>query len=809
MKNNILKYFILLLSVLVILIVYLSTVGIETDKFNDQIKKRITLINKKIDIDLNKIKLTLDPFKLKIYAKTVGTTVYFSKKPLALESIKTQVSLSSLIKNKISSSNIEVKTKSILLNDLIKFIRTTNNKHELFILEKIVKKGHVIIDLSLNIDEKGKLKNDYIIEGLIKDASINFLDRANFKNINFNFNFQKDNYHFDKINFKAEEVDFISKKLNVKRKKNSFLIDAVVENDQSSLNSNILKLLNLSFENIIVDDTKFKTNNEFSLEINEKFKVKNVILNSDINITQLKYKNLKIINKYFPEVDDLILLDNHKLNLNYKDKNLSIKGEGQIQFNAEEVDDIKYFINKKDNDLSIDSELFLKNIVLEQQDFLKIFFPQTNKNINFNNQKLKINFKNNNLTFSGYGKFKIDKDFEDIDYLIEKEKNKISFNTNLNVKNTKFIIDNINYEKRDDSQMYLQINGEIKNNKNLNINNFIINEENNNIKIKNLSLNDSNQIIKVDEANFNYVDIENKKNIYNIKKVEGKKYLIDGTLFNANSLISNLLDADDKKENNFFENNISMDLNFDEVYLDKVYFVKDLKGKINIINNKVEEADILAFYNNSQNIKFTIKTNNQGEKITTLFSSKAKPLVDRYKFIKGFKDDREGYLDFYSLKKDGVSTSKLVIDNFKVKEIPALAKLLALASLQGIADLLTGEGIRFTDFEMNFTNQDKLMKIQELYAIGPAISILLEGYIEEDKLISLRGTLVPATTINRSIASIPLLGDLLIGKKVGDGVFGVSFKIKGPPKDLETTVNPIKTLTPRFITRTLEKIKKN
>ena len=41
------------------------------------------------------------------------------------------------------------------------------------------------------------------------------------------------------------------------------------------------------------------------------------------------------------------------------------------------------------------------------------------------------------------------------------------------------------------------------------------------------------------------------------------------------------------------------------------------------------------------------------------------------------------------------------------------------------------------------------------------------------------------------------------------GVFGVSFKIKGPPKKLKTTVNPIKTLTPRFITRTLEKIKRN
>ena len=69
--------------------------------------------------------------------------------------------------------------------------------------------------------------------------------------------------------------------------------------------------------------------------------------------------------------------------------------------------------------------------------------------------------------------------------------------------------------------------------------------------------------------------------------------------------------------------------------------------------------------------------------------------------------------------------------------------------------------------------------------------------------------MVPATTINRSIASIPFIGNLLVGKKVGEGVFGVSFKVKGPSTKLETTVNPIKTLTPRFITRTLEKIKKN
>ena len=162
----------------------------------------------------------------------------------------------------------------------------------------------------------------------------------------------------------------------------------------------------------------------------------------------------------------------------------------------------------------------------------------------------------------------------------------------------------------------------------------------------------------------------------------------------------------------------------------------------------------------------------------------------------------------YSIKENKISSSLLKIYDFRLKELPALTKLLTLASLQGIADILSGEGVGFDEFEMKFENKKKLMDIKEIYAIGPAISILMEGYVQEDELISLRGTLVPATTINKFVGSIPILGDILVGKKTGEGVFGVSFKIKGPPKDLKTTVNPIKTLTPRFITRTLEKIKK-
>jgi len=268
-----------------------------------------------------------------------------------------------------------------------------------------------------------------------------------------------------------------------------------------------------------------------------------------------------------------------------------------------------------------------------------------------------------------------------------------------------------------------------------------------------------------------------------------------------------MFESSDDNVFNIFENlNSKIKIDLKQVYIDKINYLDELKALAEFKNNKIKNLVLDSVFPNKKDLKLTINTTENGEKVTTVFTNFPKPIVSRYKFIKGFE---KGTLDFQSIKKNDVSRSVLKIFNFKVKEVPALAKLLSLASLQGIADILTGEGIRFTDFEMIFSNEAKLMTIDEIYAIGPAISILSEGYIEKDSLISLRGTLVPARTINRTISSIPLLGDILVGKKVGEGVFGVSFKVKGPPKNLKTTVNPIKTLTPRFITRTLEKIKKN
>ena len=807
MTKKIIKYIPIVLGIFVLLTIYLSTVGIETEKFNNQIQNLVKQKNDKFDISLKKIKLTLDPLNFKINAKTIDTKIIFKGKLIELEYLKTQISLNSFLKSQLVTSQIEVSTKPILLKNFASFTRSINNRPELFFLERLIKKGYLIADLKFSFDEFGKLKEDYKINGLVKEGEISFFKKNKLEKINFIFNITENNFNFRNISFDTKNINFLSEKLNIKKDNKNYLLKGIIRNKNSPLNEELLQIIKLKYPQFDLINTNFETNNDFSFDIDNKFKIKNLEINSNILIESSQFKKNNLISKNFIEINELIDLKDHKIKASYANKKLSLEGKGQIKFqNKYEL--IEYEVINKGSDLDLISNIELSELDIKNQNLIREYLPKTKDVLNLKNHKIKLNYKDSNLSLKGSGKIKLNKEFNKIGYFFSTKNKKYNFETDLEINDTPIKIDFINYAKNKNLNSQLKINGNYNKKFGIDFKKISLLSKNNNFVVNNLTLDKNNKLMKVDKIDLNYFDNSNVKNKFVLKRIKNNNYELKGSTLNADTIITNLIEGKDDQQLDIFRENININLNFSEVYIDNDNIVKNLNGKLRIVDNKVDQANIFALFDNNNNFTFTINNKN-GEKITTLFSSKARPLVKRYKFIKGFEDSQEGYLDFYSSKKDDVSNSKLIIDNFKVKEIPVLAKLLALASLQGIADLLTGEGIRFTDFEMNFSNRGNYMTIEELYAIGPAISILIEGYIEEDNLISLRGTLVPATTINRTIASIPLIGNLLIGNKVGDGVFGVSFKIKGPPKDLKTTVNPIKTLTPRFITRTLEKIKKN
>ena len=733
MIKRLINFSIYLTIFIVLIISYLSFFGLNTEKFNDSIKSKILKVNSKVNLELKSVKLLLSPFSFSIKLKTLEPNISFNNKKIELEHISTNIFLKSFIKGQLTVGDLQISTKRIKLNDVISLARSFKNSPELFILDKVLKDGLLVADIKLNFDDKGKVKDDYEIKGFINNGKISFLKKYTIEGLNLLFKVNKNKYTIKDVDTKFNQIKISLPLINIKEESNLFKVNGNIISNENDINVNLLNnLFGKSFKNLKINNINFRSDNDFSFNINKKFKINDFNLRSIVDLNILNFNsNFSKIKNYLPEFKEAIQLEDNKIEINYNKSKTDIKGKGFISIDGKS-DKIAYKIIKKDN--------------------------------------------------------------------------KYNFDTNLNIDKNFISIESLKYKKEKDSKSLLRLNGIYKENKEINLNFISFKEQDNKFLIKGLNLDKDFKISELKFLEFDFINNQKILNKITLKKNK-KKYDILGKSFDASKLLDNILNNDNGSSSSIFKNlNSILSIRIDKTYLEKDTLINNLVGNISFKENKIKKLNLNSVFANNKKLNLTIRTSKDNEKITTFSTNYPEPLIRRYKFIKGFEG---GTLDFYSIKKNGLSNSVLIIDNFKVQEVPVLAKLLSLASLQGIADLLTGEGIRFTDFEMKFSNQDNTMTIEELYAIGPAISILMDGYIESKKLISLRGTLVPATTINRTISSIPLIGKILVGKKVGEGVFGVSFKVKGAPNNLKTSVNPIKTLTPRFITRTLEKIKRN
>ncbi len=572
-----------------------------------------------------------------------------------------------------------------------------------------------------------------------------------------------------------------------------YVIDGDLENVKLRLlNKDIIDNIKFGF---ILKDKDYVIYNASSLYQEIKFKSDEIkikekdsafLFNGNIS-TSKNDLNLKAISKIFQL--DLRSIENDKIIFSSNNK-FSFKLSKKFKF----------------SNINANSKFNIESLEYANSS-LKEFFPGYKNEVKFENNVINLDYQNGNYKISGDSELNVNEDTDSLRYSIEKKKDKIFFKTNFEIKSNALNLELLNYTKKKGTKSNLIIEGVVNRNNSVFLNKINFAESKNFIKVKNINLNSKKKLKSIDQIDVDLVNNNDQISQLNIKR---KKidYSINSKIFDGAKILDRILFS--KSEGNFFDIfeklNSKISINFNTIYISNEDYLNSFKADIIVNNNQIKDLILSSQFSTKEDLKFSIKTNSNNERITDLFAGNAKPLVKKYDFIKGFEG---GYLKFDSIEKNKVSNSNLKIFDFKLKEVPALTKLLTLASLQGIADLLTGEGIRFNEFEMIFNNKNGLMTIEEIYSLGPSISILMDGYIQKDDLVSLRGTLVPATTVNKVIGSIPVIGDLLVGKKAGEGVFGVSFKIKGYPDDLKTTVNPIKTLTPRFITRTLEKIKKS
>ena len=137
--------------------------------------------------------------------------------------------------------------------------------------------------------------------------------------------------------------------------------------------------------------------------------------------------------------------------------------------------------------------------------------------------------------------------------------------------------------------------------------------------------------------------------------------------------------------------------------------------------------------------------------------------------------------------------------DYSLVRAPALAKLLSLASLDGVYGLMSGSGIPFTNLRGDLTFSQGRITLDPMIGFGGALGVTAKGWLNpgEDQ-IDIDGTLAPAYVLNSIIGDLPVIGSLLTGGE-GQGLFAAAFRLTGSNDDPTVTVNPLSALTPGLL----------
>jgi len=732
------RLFFLIVIIISLSLIYISYLGLETDRFDDLIKNKANKVNQNVKLEFQKTKIHLSLTELNLAVKLQSPKIYVRDNEINLSKLDLFLSLKSYFSSDFLLKRAEVAFIDNDIKDLAKITNIFLPKYINKKFRKIFEKGNIEGEFIIPFQSDGSISNDYGFSGKVSNANINFTKQFSIKNLTTLIKHQKKgNKNFFNIEIQRGNIydfELANSKINLERESDESKIQSTINTNGNFNFSQIRKissLFGLNIENIkdIKGAANLKTNIDFKL--NKKFKIKNLTYLTEGNITNLdiEAEKKKFIKKYLPDYDSKLIFKDTSIKLikSKSDRKIELNGYIKVKdsFDNFEIKEVYNYDKKKSN---------IAGVLGLTGSKVRI------SNLNY----IKEQGKKSELVF-------------DLSYILHKN----------------YIIKDLNFLS-DKTKIHLS---DVKFNSNFEINDF------KKIKIK---------------------TFKNKKKNNDFFAEKLKKITITGDIFDAQPLLQSLFKHGNKKTfSKKFNSKIKINLNKALTGTDDN--VSNFAMIASINKGSFDKLSLKGNFSEDEIVEMSIYQIDKDKKTLQLISDRARPFVKNFDFIKGFEG---GKLEYESIISNKVANSNLVITNFKVSKVPALAQLLTLASLQGIADTLSGEGIRFESFEMKSNSEGNVLNIEDILAMGPAVSILMEGYVDKGKIVSLRGTLVPATKLNAIISSIPLVGEILVGKKTGEGVVGVSFKMKGPPKDIKTTVNPIKTLTPRFIVRAVEKMKK-
>ena len=292
MKKIVSTLIILFFLVLTSLIIILSTIGIETNRFNKVISKKINQINNNINLKLTTIKFKLDIKEIGLFVETNNSRIDYRETIIPAKNIKVYINFTSLITSKPKIKKIDLILDQIDIEQLKKISINFKPSNFTSYVNNKIDKGKLNTGLELYLDNNNQIDN-FIARGSVLNLKAQIINGINLDKTNFSFFADKDDILLKNISsemgpIKIDEGD-LKLKLNPEITVETNFKTNLKYNNKSINYFNLIKDYNFA-KNII--NLKAELNNSFFINFDKTYKVKNYDYKSNGKIIKadLKFK---------------------------------------------------------------------------------------------------------------------------------------------------------------------------------------------------------------------------------------------------------------------------------------------------------------------------------------------------------------------------------------------------------------------------------------------------------------------------------------------------------------------------------------
>ena len=334
MKKLVFNFILIFIFLFVSLLIILSSYGIETDKFNKIIIKKISQ-TKNINIKLNTIKFKINPKELSLFLETQNPKISYRDISVPAKNIKVYIDFLSLFKSDTKIKKISLILKEIDITQLKKLSAMIKPSNFKSLLNNKVKEGQVITEIVFYLTEKSTIQN-FIAKGSVKNLKVELFNSLNFSDVNLEFFADKNDLLIKNIIGKLDKIEISDGDIKLN-------LDAGIKltsnfNSKFNIDEKFFKKYDKLFSKYEfsknIKNLKVNFNNNLNIDFDKTYKIKDYNYKISGNLEKAKFELARSFkNRFITEDIKQIYLSNFQISTIFAQNKIQTNGKGKYSFN--------------------------------------------------------------------------------------------------------------------------------------------------------------------------------------------------------------------------------------------------------------------------------------------------------------------------------------------------------------------------------------------------------------------------------------------------------------------------------------------